>query len=118
MKRKTKVGLIPVESNPTVIWVILPLPTLNTICLLDDDPSVLCGVGRLLKSAGWHTEKFDDPEKFLCYAKTHRIPVAVTDIWMPLMSGLEVQAQLRTLSPSTRVIVFTANRIHCCAPLR
>ena len=27
---------------------------------------------------------------------------------MPLMSGLEVQSRLRTLSPSTRVIIFTA----------
>ena len=32
--------------------------------LLDDDPSVLCGVGRLLKSAGWHTETFDDRKSF------------------------------------------------------
>ena len=85
----------------------MPNPNPNIICLLDDDPSVLCGVGRLLKSAGWHIETFDDPETFLCFAKTHRIPVAVIDIWMPLMSGLEVQAQLRTLSPSTRVIMFT-----------
>ena len=36
--------------------------------------------------------------------------MAVIDIWMPLMSGLEVQAQLRTLSPSTRVIMFTAKQ--------
>jgi FixJ family two-component response regulator len=88
----------------------VPNPNPNIICLLDDDPSVLCGVGRLLKSAGWHIETFDDPETFLCFAKTHRIPVAVIDIWMPLMSGLEVQAQLRTLSPSTRVIMFTAKQ--------
>ncbi len=33
--------------------------------------------------------------------------MAVIDIWMPLMSGLEVQSQLRELSPSTRVIVLT-----------
>ena len=93
-----------------LIWIVLPNPTPNIICLLDDDPSVLCGVGRLLKSAGWHIETFDDPETFLCFAKTHRIPVAVIDIWMPLMSGLEVQAQLRTLSPSTRVVMFTAKQ--------
>jgi len=85
------------------------LPNLNTdvICLLDDDPSVLKAVSRLLSSAGWHVEQFSDPEKFLEYAKIHRSPVAVIDIWMPLMSGLEVQSRLRELSPSTRVIIFT-----------
>ena len=79
----------------------------DVICLLDDDPSVLKAVSRLLSSAGWHVEQFSDPEKFLEYAKIHRPPVAVIDIWMPLMNGLEVQSRLRELSPSTRVIIFT-----------
>ena len=68
---------------------------------------MLKGLGRLLKSAGWHTETFSDPERFLLYARTHRPPVAVVDIWMPLMNGLEVQSRLHELSPSTRVIIFT-----------
>jgi FixJ family two-component response regulator len=77
------------------------------ICLLDDDPSVLKGVGRLFSSAGLRTEAFSDPEKFLDYARTHRPEVALLDVCMPLMSGLEVQSRLRDLSPSTRVIIFT-----------
>jgi two-component system, LuxR family, response regulator FixJ len=50
---------------------------------------------------------FSDPEKFLDYARTHRPGVAVLDVCMPQMSGLEVQSRLREVSPSTRVIVFT-----------
>jgi len=34
--------------------------------------------------------------------------VAVIDIRMPDMNGLEVQTRLRTVSPSTRVIVLTS----------
>ena len=85
------------------------MPNLITdvICLLDDDPSVLKAVGRLLSSAGWQAQQFSDPEKFLEYAKIHRTPVAVIDVWMPLMNGLEVQSRLKELSPSTRVIIFT-----------
>jgi FixJ family two-component response regulator len=85
------------------------LPNLITdvICLLDDDPSVLKAVGRLLSSAGWQAQQFSDPDKFLEYAKIHRTPVAVIDVWMPLMNGLEVQSRLKELSPSTRVIIFT-----------
>jgi len=75
--------------------------------LLDDDPSVLKAVGRLLSSAGWQAQQFSDPGKFLEYARIHRVPVAVLDVWMPAMNGLEVQSRLRELSPSTRVIVFT-----------
>jgi FixJ family two-component response regulator len=77
------------------------------ICLLDDDLSVLKGLNRLLSSADLPAETFDDPDKFLRYAGTHRPPVALVDVCMPQMSGLEVQSRLRTISPSTRVIIFT-----------
>jgi len=85
------------------------LPNLITdvICLLDDDPSVLKAVARLISSAGWQPQQFSDPDKFLEYAKIHRAPVAVIDVWMPIMSGLEVQSRLQEVSPSTRVIIFT-----------
>jgi FixJ family two-component response regulator len=85
----------------------LPDPATSVICLLDDDPSVLKALGRLFSSAGLRAEPFSDPEQFLQYAKIHRSPVAVIDIWMPMMNGLEVQSRLHEISPSTRVIVVT-----------
>jgi len=58
-------------------------------------------------SAGWQPEQFSEPQAFLSYVKVHRPTVAIIDVWMPLMNGLEVQSRLRELSPSTRVIMFT-----------
>jgi two-component system response regulator FixJ len=77
------------------------------VCLLDDDRSVLKGLGRLFASVDLDTETFTDPEKFLAYARTHRPAVALIDVHMPQMNGLEVQSQLSRISPSTRVIIFT-----------
>jgi FixJ family two-component response regulator len=77
------------------------------VCLLDDDPSVLKGLGRLFSSADLDAKTFGDPEEFLRYAQTHRPAVALIDVCMPLMSGLEVQSRLHKISPSTRVIIFT-----------
>jgi len=77
------------------------------VCLLDDDPSVLRGLRRLFASADLHLETFSDPKEFLAYAQTHRPAIALLDVCMPAMNGLEVQSQLRKISPSTRVIVFT-----------
>jgi FixJ family two-component response regulator len=79
----------------------------DVICLLDDDPSVLKAVVRSLSLAGWRVKEFSDPEQFLLYVGTHMAAVAVIDVWMPLMNGLEVQSRLRELSPLTRVIIFT-----------
>ncbi len=80
----------------------------STVCLLDDDPSVLKATGRLLASAGWEVERFIDPDDFLHHAKTYRPRVVVIDMWMPRMHGLEVQRRLSEVSPATRVIVLTA----------
>ena len=78
------------------------------VCLLDDDPSVLRATCRLLDSVGWKVNAFTDPTKFLEHAATHCPDVAIIDILMPDMNGLEVQARLRRVSPATRVVMLTA----------
>ena len=78
------------------------------VYLLDDDPSILKATRRLLDSAGWKVEAFTDPIRFLEHAAMHCPDLAVIDILMPQMSGLEVQTRLRRVSPATRVIVLTA----------
>jgi two-component system response regulator HydG len=80
----------------------------ETVYLLDDDSSILKSTSRLLDSAGWKVEAFTDPIAFLEHAAIHCPDVAVIDILMPAMNGLEVQTRLRSVSPSTRVIVLTA----------
>jgi len=78
------------------------------VYLLDDDSSILKSTGRLLDSAGWKVKIFTDPMAFLEQAALHFPDVAVLDILMPDMSGLEVQRRLRRVSPSTQIIVLTA----------
>ena len=94
-------------ENKSLTLIAEQRPTI-TVCLLDDDESVLKATGRLLKSAGWDVKTFSDPCVFLRYAKDHAPKIVVIDIWMPIMNGLEVQNQLRDVSPSTRVVVLTS----------
>src|SRR6266404_5539190 len=77
------------------------------IWLLDDDVSMLKALGRLMNSAGFVVEKFNHPATFLARLKHARCRVAVLDVWMPDMNGLEVQACLRQDSPETRIIFIS-----------
>src|SRR5438309_8368679 len=77
------------------------------IWLLDDDVSMLKALGRLMNSAGFIVEKFNDPATFLAKLQHAPCRVAVLDVWMPQMNGLEVQACLRRDSPETRIIFMT-----------
>ena len=78
------------------------------VFLLDDDQSVLKATSRLLDSVGWGVNAFTDPNTFLEHAATHCPELAIIDILMPQMNGLEVQTRLRHISPGTRVIMLTA----------
>src|SRR5436309_8819920 len=77
------------------------------IWLLDDNASMLRALGRLLNSAGFSVEKFNHPTAFLSRLEQARCQVAVVDVWMPDMNGLEVQARIRRNSPETRIIFMT-----------
>jgi FixJ family two-component response regulator len=69
------------------------------IWLLDDDVSMLKALGRLMNSAGFIVEKFNHPAAFLARLEHAPCRVAILDVWMPDMNGLEVQACLRRDSP-------------------
>jgi two-component system response regulator HydG len=87
---------------------VLP-PVAAIICLVDDDPSMLRALDRLLSSAGLQAQLFGEPLGFLSYVICNSVALAVVDIWMSEMSGLAVQKKLQAVSPNTRVIISTAN---------
>jgi len=83
----------------------------ESICILDDDASVRDSIEQLLDSDGLKAQSFEDAEGFLAYAQSHPVRLAVLDVWMPIKSGLEVQALLQVVSPNTKVIVMTGRQI-------
>jgi FixJ family two-component response regulator len=87
---------------------VLP-PAAGIICLVDDDLSMLKALDRLLSSVGLQAQLFSEPLAFLSYATCNCVALAVIDIWMPDMSGLEVQKELQAVLPKTRVIIMTGN---------
>jgi len=68
-------------------------------------------IEQLLDSEGLKAQSFGEADDFLTYARSHAVPLAVLDVWMPKISGLEVQKRLQVLSPNTKVIVVTARDI-------
>jgi len=81
----------------------------DEVWLLDDDTSVLKSIARLLNSVGWDVKSYTDPAQFLENARSKPPGIAVLDVLMPQMSGLEVQRKLQNICPLTRVIILTSN---------
>ena len=81
----------------------------SAICVLDNDPSVLRALSRVLSAADWEVQAFADVEPCLDHVYVHQSKVIVLDLVMPEMHGLHVQTAIRALSPETAVIVLTSN---------
>jgi FixJ family two-component response regulator len=88
---------------------------IESICILDDDVSILSSLQELLDSDGLEARAFNNPDQFLAYAKDHAVKLAILDVWMPETNGIEVQDRLHQLSPATQVIMITGREE---APIR
>ena len=78
-----------------------------SVYVLDDDPSMLKALGRLLKAGEFRVEKFNNPTAFLSAVKRNGCTVAILDVCMPQMNGFDVQLVLKRDSPGTRIILIS-----------
>ncbi|QSQ15702.1 response regulator transcription factor [Myxococcus landrumensis] len=80
-----------------------------TIFLVDDDLSVLRGLGRLLRAAGHVTKPFASPSEFLSQLSGDTPGCAVLDLRMPGLNGLELQQAMESKGCHLPVIFITGH---------
>ena len=79
------------------------------IHIVDDDPSVVIALRRLLHSWGMQVRTFASGEEFLsALSRSHDVDCSVIDIQMPGMTGLEVQERMNRAGMDVPVIFITA----------
>jgi FixJ family two-component response regulator len=79
------------------------------VAVIEDDESYRVAVQRLLKSAGFSVESFGSAEDFLSSGRQHETGCLITDIRMPGMSGLDLQAKLNSDHSRIPTIFITAH---------
>jgi FixJ family two-component response regulator len=79
------------------------------VAIVDDDDLMRTALQGLLKSAGLLAQAFPSAEEFLRSGHQHDTACLITDIRMPGMSGLELQAQLNADRCRIPTIFITAH---------
>jgi FixJ family two-component response regulator len=79
------------------------------VAIVDDDDSVRGTLQELLRSAGFSSRAFDSAEAFLGSGDQQETACLITDIRMPGMSGLELQAKLNSERCRIPTIFITAH---------
>ncbi|WP_018324401.1 response regulator transcription factor [Rhizobium giardinii] len=78
------------------------------MAVIDDDPSLLRSVERLLNANGFLTEGYSSAEAFLSQAQTSLVRCIVLDIHLGGMSGIELWHRLKHIGIPLPVIFITA----------
>ena len=79
------------------------------VAIVDDDDLMRTALLGLLKSAGLLAQAFASADEFLRSGHQHDTACLITDIRMPGMSGLDLQAQLNAERCRIPIIFITAH---------
>lgn len=82
--------------------------TRQLVAVVDDDRSIQSALKDLLESVGLFPECFGSAEEFLASDQLNQTGCLVLDVRMPGMSGLELQAKLKTEGSQIPIIFITA----------
>jgi FixJ family two-component response regulator len=81
----------------------------NLVAVVDDDDLLRDALRRLLKSSGLGAISFESAEDLLNSGRLSEIACLIADVRMPGISGLELQARLKTERCEIPVIFITAH---------
>ncbi len=81
----------------------------DLVFVVDDDPGMLRGLGRLLEKHGYDTVLFASAEAFESWDDFDAAVCVVLDIQLNGVSGIEVRGRLSNAGISLPVIYITAN---------
>jgi len=79
------------------------------ILLVDDDPTVLEALAAILRDAGYQVATARSAEEGLRRVQRAMPDLALVDIWLPGLDGLQLLEQLKRASPLLPVIVISGH---------
>jgi FixJ family two-component response regulator len=82
---------------------------MKLVAIVDDDHSMRSALQGLLKSVGLPSQAFVSAEEFLKSGQQYQATCLITDIRMPGLSGLELQARLNAEHCRIPTIFITAH---------
>lgn len=80
---------------------------MGDILVLDDVADAGLMLKQLLGRNGHRVSVFTEEEEALAHIREHRVEVAIVDIRLKKMSGVDMLEEIKKVSPSTRVIMLT-----------
>src|ERR1019366_1856190 len=80
----------------------------HSLLLLDDEVNLCRSLGRALQREDMTVDTFTNPAQAIEALSRNSYALALVDLMMPGMNGLDVLREVQRLSPNTVVVIMTA----------
>jgi len=78
-----------------------------TILVLDDEPDAAVLIQRVLKRKGHEVSVFTEEHEAIAFARSCLVDLAILDIKLKKMSGIEVLEELKKINPTMHAMMLT-----------
>ncbi|MBA3011669.1 MAG: response regulator [Proteobacteria bacterium] len=80
------------------------------ILLVDDEEEFIFALARRLELRGYYCKTAGDGESGICIMENEPFDIALIDLMMPGLNGLDTLRQIKTMNQDLPVILLTGNR--------
>ena len=80
-----------------------------SLLIVNDEPNFIALLERVLSREGYHVTAVDGSDKALHHLNRASFELAILDIKMYPMNGIELLAEIKKRAPSTQVIIVSGN---------
>jgi two-component system NarL family response regulator len=80
-----------------------------SVLIVDDEPNIRRMVGALLSAEGYDVRDAADGKTGFALAEAVEPDVALVDLMMPVMDGVETTERIRRLDPQARVVILSSS---------
>lgn len=85
------------------------MPEKPTVYLLDDEPSLLKALSRILRAHGFDVMTFEKTDDFFEHERSPGLACLILDLAMPGLDGLEVQQRLAEMQDRLPIVFLTGH---------
>ena len=78
-----------------------------TILVVDDEPEVRALVREMLELHGYKVIDTGDPVEARRLTESQPVHLLLTDVVMPIMSGIELAKRVEAVSPTTKIVLMS-----------
>src|ERR1019366_6328786 len=81
----------------------------RSVFVVDDEPVIASTLATILRLEGFESKSFNAPLEALKAARFDVPDLLISDVVMPVMSGVELAIEFRRNYPNSKVLLFSGN---------